>query len=76
MIHTSIGLYPNGDFVVNGVTSENLASHIYYNLKHRPGRALIVDGWIISAGTVGVVTCVLFIGEHEIKTTEDTAPYK
>lgn len=50
MIHTTIGLYPNGEFKVNGVKSENLTDHINYNINMRPGRALILDTFVIYEG--------------------------
>lgn len=43
-IHTTIGLYLNGDYVVNGVLDDHLANHIKYNINNRWGRALFVDG--------------------------------
>lgn len=49
-IHTTIGLYLNGDYVVNGVSSEDLNDHINYNIKYRFGRALFVDGECIHKG--------------------------
>jgi hypothetical protein len=50
MIHTTIGVYPNGDYKTNGVSSENLAVHIWYNISMRPGRTLYVDGALIYKG--------------------------
>jgi hypothetical protein len=77
MIHTTIGLYPNGKYKVNGVKSENLAQHINYNINMRPGRALLVDTFVIHKG----IGCRDILNEKikeliEIKKTEDTAPYK
>lgn len=50
MIHTTIGVYNNGDRVINGVPSENLAFHLKYNIFLRPGRALFLDGHCIHRG--------------------------
>ena len=77
MKHTTIGLYPNGNYVVNGVDSKNLANHINYNIKLRPGRALIVDTFVIYEG----IGCKDILNAKikeliKIKITEDTAPYK
>lgn len=49
-VHTTVGLYFNGEFAVNGVHPNDLEDHIEYNKTHRPGRALIVDGKIIHRG--------------------------
>lgn len=76
MIHTTIGIYPSGNYKVNGVSSENLQDHIEYNKKFRFGRALVVDGEIIYEG----LGCKAAIKELEeviknTKITKDTAPY-
>lgn len=49
-IHTTIGVYLNGDYKTNGVHEEHLEDHINYNKTMRPGRALIVDGVIVYLG--------------------------
>lgn len=76
MVHTTIGVYPNGKYKVNGVESKNLAQHINYNINMRPGRALIVDGFVINEG----INCKEVLNRKirdfiKIKKTEDTAPY-
>ena len=76
MIHTTIGLYPNGEYKVNGVPSEKLADHINYNIHMRPGRALILDTFVIYEG----IGCKEALKNNirkflKIKKTEDTAPY-
>lgn len=80
MIHTSIGLYANGDFKINGVISENLAGHIKYNRMFRPGRALIVDGHCVLSGMVSpeVIGIIENNFENGIipKQTKDTAKYQ
>ena len=49
-IHTTVGVYPNGDMHFNGVPSENLEDHKAYNRFWRPGRALIIDGVVFYDG--------------------------
>lgn len=43
-IFSTVGVYPNGSYKVNGVKGENLIDHINYNKTYRPGRALFVEG--------------------------------
>ena len=77
MIHTAIGIYPNGDYKVNGVPSENLAAHINYNIRSRFGRALILDGKVIYEG-MGCEDAIKKL-ESVVKTIradKDTQPYK
>lgn len=50
MIHTTIGVYLSGNYKTNGVTDENLESHIEYNKTMRWGRALLVDGKVVHLG--------------------------
>ena len=75
MIHTTIGVYPNGSHKVNGVKSENIASHIDYNLTMRPGRTLIVDGYVLKIG----IGCIQKDADRAIdkveKKTKDTQHY-
>lgn len=76
MIHTTIGVYPNGSYKSNGVPSENLAEHIAYNIKNRFGRALYLDSILIYDG----INCESAIEDSEgiyknIKHDKDTAPY-
>lgn len=81
MIHTTIGIYPNGECKTNGVPSECLAGHIWYNINYRRGRALIVDGHLIHDGCHKHEsdTCKMFIQTLErlkdFKHDKDTAPY-
>ncbi len=49
-INTTIGLYPNGEYKINGVGDNNLESHIEYNKVYRPGRALFLNGKCIYKG--------------------------
>lgn len=53
MIHHTRGVYPNGDYKDNGVPSEDIAGHIFYNISYRPGRAFFLDGICICRG-IGV----------------------
>lgn len=46
MVHTTIGVYKNSDYKINGVLPEDLVKHIKYNMLTRYERALIVDGEI------------------------------
>jgi len=49
-IHTTIGLYANGSFKINGVKHQFLEFHIEYNKQMRPGRSLFVDGKCVHIG--------------------------
>lgn len=49
-IHTTIGVYLNGDYKINGVSEANLDFHIHYNKTYRFGRALLVDGKVVHRG--------------------------
>lgn len=76
MIHCTVGVYPNGEHKSNGVDSENLAAHIAYNLRYRPGRAFFVDGICIHRGYLSREEC----DKWEVKLSKltrgaDTAPY-
>jgi len=52
MIHHTRGVYTNGDYKDNGVSSEQLARHIQFNIIMRPGRALFVDGFCLYDGVI------------------------
>lgn len=79
-IHTTSGLYPNGDFKMNGVPSELLEKHIEYNRMYRPGRAFFVDGVCVHKG-IGVSDEQITNHERLLKSdsnyriTKDTRPY-
>ena len=49
-IHTTVGVYPNLSYKMNGVTPENLEGHINYNKEWRLERALFVDGKCVYKG--------------------------
>lgn len=80
MIHTTIGIYNNGDYKVNGVPDINIAEHIKYNIHYRFGRALIVDGLIIYPGyfkTFNNSRLLDIVNKlSNIKQTKNTQPYK
>lgn len=78
-IHTTIGVYNNGSFKINGVSSENLESHIEYNTVMRFGRALFVDGICIHKGYLDDKRIEefseLFNSNPQYTLNVDTAPY-
>lgn len=49
-IYTTIGVYNNDSFKINGVRESLLLEHIQFNIRHRPGRALFVDGVCLHEG--------------------------
>lgn len=76
MIHTSIGVYANGTFKTNGVSSENIVQHIGYNQQARPGRALFVDGVCLNKGYLSYEEVEEWLKRcKDIKHFKDTAPY-
>jgi len=50
MIHTTVELYANGEYKINGVLPEHLNKHINYNKTYRCGRSLFVDSKCIYNG--------------------------
>jgi len=50
VIHTTIRLYANGQYIINGVSSEHLEDHIEYNKTYRWGCSLFVDGKCVFNG--------------------------
>ena len=77
VIHTTIGVYPNGDVMINGVDEKNLEEHVAYNKKFRPGRALLVDGECVYKGNADDDT--IATAQHTYRHTKcqfDTAPYR
>ena len=76
MIHTTIGVYLNGDYKTNGVLPEHLEMHIEYNKKYRLGRGLFVDGKCIYAGYLNSDEVKKFEQKAKgIIITECTTPY-
>jgi hypothetical protein len=79
MIHTTIGLYANGEKKYNGVANEDLQYHIEYNKKWRFGRALIVDGECVYEGVVSKDIIDKAVAEQKanpVKFNEPTIPYQ
>jgi len=74
-IHTTIGIYSNGEVVVNGVESDLLDAHIKYNLTMRPNRAFVVDGSIMNQGSLEIWEIMKYKDGIK-KQTCDTRPYK
>lgn len=78
-IYTTIGIYPDGSYKVNGVEEGDLAFHLKYNEDFRPGRALMVDGKIVLDGGMkstyiqGIITSKKL---DEIKMKRCTLPYR
>lgn len=78
MIHTTIGIYNNGDYKTNGVLPEDLQAHIDYNIENRWGRALVVDGKIVYCGYLneeGINEILDKNNLRELKHNKCTAPY-
>lgn len=62
MNHVTVGVYKNGDYVINVVKEEDLPGHIEYNQIFRFGRALFVDGELKNQG---------YLTEEEVKSWEE-----
>lgn len=78
MIHTTIGVYANGEMKFNGVKAGNLINHIDYNLDFRPGRALFVNGKCVHKGYLNdeeVQKYEEMFKDPKFKLDKDTAPY-
>jgi len=50
MYHTTVGVYSNMEYKINGVDPDHLEGHIEYNKGWRFGRALLVDGKVVYTG--------------------------
>ena len=77
-IYTTIGIYSDGTYKVNGVSEEKLQEHIKYNQTYRFGRALLVDGQIVNLGYFQRETLEGLIQEkslNKIKVQKDSCPY-
>jgi hypothetical protein len=77
MIHTTIGLYANGSFKMNGVKAEHLNDHLLYNKTYR-SRAMFVDGKCVDKGYLSLEVVEAFeerIKLENFKTDKCTAPY-
>jgi hypothetical protein len=76
VIHTTVGVYPNKSFRVNGVPDAHLNEHVEYNLRLRPGRILVVDGFIVHRGYNALTDEeILNIVATVTRPTKDTQPY-
>ena len=78
-IHSTVGVYPNGDRKCNAVTHENILGHIHYNLSYRPGRALFVDGFCFCRGSLSWEQCKKIekdLQENPRYPVKDSAPYQ
>jgi hypothetical protein len=79
MIHTTIGIYLDGSYKVNGVQDQDLNSHIEYNKTFRFGRALIVDGKIVHLGYFKLEALQKIIQENnftDLQMNSCTVPYR
>lgn len=76
MPFTTIGLYRDDTFKINGVKPEHLIDHINYNKVHRPGRALFLEGkCIYQAGFSSDVIKKFEEKIKDIKMEKVTIPY-
>ena len=78
-IITTVGIYPDGSFKLNGVAPEHLESHIKYNKEWRFGRALVVDGKIEYSGYLKDEDIIAVMKKHNLyerKFNRCTAPYQ
>lgn len=79
-VYTTLALYPNGEFKINGVKQHNIVNHVAYNLLFRPGRALFVQGKCIYKGFNNSNESIneveqMFIQKKIAFCDKDTAPY-
>ena len=77
--HVSVGVYANGQYVVNIVADEHLDSHIEYNKEYRFGRGLFVDGICVNQGYLSgeqVRNWTKRISEMEFDMSHVTYPYQ
>jgi len=80
-IFSSVGIYPNGSYKVNGVSKVNITDHIEYNKTYRPGRALFIEGICHNKGSLTEAEVIEWSDRiMEDKETfwrdVDTQPYK
>ena len=75
-IHTTVGVYLNGDYKANGVIEANLDYHIHYNKTYRFGRALLVDGKVEYLGYFKESDIPMLEEKYgKIKIEKNTQPY-
>ena len=80
-IYTTIGVYLNEEYKINGVSEDNIYSHIGYNILNRGGRALFVNGRCVYKGYLSDEQINAFTAKikecPELYTkTKDTQPYE
>jgi hypothetical protein len=78
-LHSTVGVYPNGDFKTNAVDPEHLKDHIEYNLSYRPGRAFFVDGECLNEGYLTseeIIEWKQKIAVLDLKPTACSVPYQ
>lgn len=75
-IHTTLGVYPDGTWKVNGVPAAMLRDHVRYNLTYRPGRALVVDGTVVYPGGGVTAAQIAHAFRKTPRCTSDTQPYQ
>lgn len=78
-IHTTIGVYANLEYIVNGVLDKHLEEHINYNKTYRFGRALFVNGKCVYKGNLSNKEILSFedeLKENPIIKTVCTQPYQ
>lgn len=79
MNHVTVGVYKNGEYVINVVRENDLESHIEYNQIFRFGRALFVDGKCVNQGYLSddeIKNWTEKIMSFKINTSSDTRPYR
>lgn len=78
--HITVGIYPNGDYKYNVVADADLANHIEYNEKLRPGRMLFVDDKYTCGIKCEIVHPIKdweeFVTTLNIDITKITKPYR
>lgn len=78
-IVSTVGIYPNGDRVYNGVDIEDLVLHMNYNLQARPGRALFIEAVCFHKGSLTedqTVSIENELKEKDIQMFVITRPYR
>lgn len=78
-MHTSVGVYQNGQYKVNIVRDEDLENHIEYNRTFRFGRGLFIDGKCVLKGYLSgeqVRNWEKRISEMKFDISKPTIPYQ
>jgi hypothetical protein len=71
----TIGIYAVGYHKYNWVHPDHLHTHIEYNKKFRPGRALVVDGVVCNEGYLGAEAVTAWLEAHPEVTGMDEPTY-